>query len=143
MCVAPILEGGSNIKGESLSCQLHFQSTHKAKKNSSSQGSLKFREVSNTQLLGRYRERENLSEESYSYLPTYLLSQLVSQNKHVLLHVVVLCFLQVFRSPKLNHAYKGKKGCGFQLCQQFCCDPTGSRYGNAQMSLYIELDRHS
>ena len=50
---------------------------------------------------GKHQERENLSEESY--LLTYLLSQLVSQTKICILHVVVLCFLQVFRSS--NNAY--------------------------------------
>ena len=34
--------GGSNVEGESLSCQLHFRSARKTKKNASAQGSLKF-----------------------------------------------------------------------------------------------------
>ena len=65
------------------------------KKNASSQGSLKFREVSNSFWKGTRREKTRLKK---SWLLSYLLSQLVSQNKYVLLHVVVLCFLQVFRS---------------------------------------------
>ena len=43
-----IMGGGSNIEGESLACQLHFQSAHKTEKNASAQGSLEFRDVSNS-----------------------------------------------------------------------------------------------
>ena len=65
------------------------------KKNASVQGSLKFREVSNSFWEGTRREKTRLKK--VSYLLTYLLSQSV-RPKYVLLHVVVLCFLQVFRS---------------------------------------------
>ena len=37
--VRPIMLGGSNIEGESLACQLHFQSTPETEKNASAQGS--------------------------------------------------------------------------------------------------------
>ena len=71
--------GGSNVEGESLSCQLHFRSVRKTKKNASAQGSLKFREVSNGFREGTRREKTRLKK--VSYLLTYLLSQLVSQTK--------------------------------------------------------------
>ena len=75
--------GGSNVEGESLSCQLHFRSARKTKKNASAQGSLKFREVSNGFREGTRREKTRLKKVSYllTYLLTYLLSQLVSQTK--------------------------------------------------------------
>ena len=74
------------------------------KKKTSAQGSLKFREVSNGFREGTRREKTRLKK--VSYLLTYLLSQSV-RRKYVLSHVVVLCFLQVFRSS--NSAYIGKK----------------------------------
>ena len=133
--------GGSNVEGESLSCQLHFRSARKTKKNASAQGSLKFREVSNSFWEGTRREKTRLKK--VSYLLTYLVSQ-SEQNraKYVLLHVVVLCFLQVFGSS--NHEYIAKKGRRFQLCHQFwAVFLLGQDVVMAQMSLYIELDRHS
>ena len=56
--------GGSNIEGESLSCQLHFRSTCKTKKNASAQGSLKFGELSNSFLEGTIREKTRLKKVS-------------------------------------------------------------------------------
>ena len=58
--------GGSNIEGESLSCQLHFRNTQsgKTKINAFAQGSFKFRDVSNSFWKLRYKERENQSEDS-------------------------------------------------------------------------------
>ena len=82
MRVAPEIQswgGVSNIEGESLSCQLHYRSARKTKKNASAQGSLKFREVSNSFREGTRREKIRLKK--VSYLLTYLLSQLVSQTK--------------------------------------------------------------
>ena len=67
--------GVSNVEGESLSCQLHFRSARKTKKNASAQGSLKFREVPNSFWEGTRREKTRLKKVSY------LLSQLVSQTK--------------------------------------------------------------
>ena len=145
MDVAPEIQswgGGSNVEGKSLLCKLHFRSACKTKKNASAQGSLKFREVSNSFWEGTRREKTHLKEVSYllTYLLTYLLSQLVSQNKIILLHVVVLCFLQVFRSS--NYAYIiGIKG---RLCHQcLAVFFLGQDMVMSQMSLYIELDRHS
>ena len=69
-----------------------FEVLAKQKQNSSAQGSLKFRKVSNRFWEGTRREKNSLKKVSY------LLSQLVSQNKILLLHVVVLRFIQVFRS---------------------------------------------
>ena len=57
----------------------------------------------------------------------------------VLLHVVVLCFLQVFRSS--NYAFIGKKGRRFQLGHQFVAVFLLGQ--DMEMSLYIELDCHS
>ena len=58
------------------------------------------------------------------------------------MNVVVLCFLQVFRSS--NFAYIGKKGRRFQLCHQFWAVLLlGQDMVMSQMSLYIDLDRHS
>ena len=57
--------GGSDIEGESLSCQLHFQSARKTKKNASAQGSLKFREVSNSFWEGTRREETRLKKVTY------------------------------------------------------------------------------
>ena len=91
-----------------------FEALAKPKKFASAQGSLKFREVSNGFREGTRREKTRLK--LVTYLLTYLLSQSV-RRKYVLLHVVVLCFLQVFRSS--NFAYIGKKGRRFQLCHQF------------------------
>ena len=100
------------------------------KKKASAQGSLKFREVSNSFWEATRRERV-----------TYSLTLLV-RTKCVLIHVVVLCLLQVFRSS--NYAYVGKKGRRFQLCHQFLAVfLLGQDVVMAQMSLYIELDRHS
>ena len=93
--------GGSSNQGESPLCRLYFRSARKTKKNASAQGSLKFREVSNSFWGGTRREKTRLKK------VTYLLSQSV-RTKYVLLPVVVLCFLQVFRSS--NYAYIGKKG---------------------------------
>ena len=69
--------GGSNVEGESLSCQLHFRSARKTKKKASAQGSLKFNEVSNSFWEGTRREKTRLKKVSY----LLILSQLVSQNK--------------------------------------------------------------
>ena len=100
-------------------------------KNASAQGSLKFREVSNA------TRREKTCLKKVTYLLTYLV-----RRKYVLLHVVVLCFLQVFRSS--NFACIGKKGRRFQLCHQFLAVfLLGQDMVMSQMSLYIELDRHS
>ena len=82
------------------------------KKNASAQGSLKFREVSNSFWEGIYQERENPSEESY--LLTYLLIHLVSQNKVCTFTCGCIMFS---RSP--NYAYIGKKGHRLQLYHQF------------------------
>ena len=77
-----------------------------------------------------YQERENPSEE-------VLLTYLVSQNK-ICTILVVLCFLQVFRSSIY------KKGRRFQLCHQFLAVfLLGRDTVMAQMSLHIELDCHS
>ena len=65
--------GGSNIEGESLSCQLHFRSARKTKKNASAKGSLKFRDVSNSFWEGTRREKT--CPKKVSYLLTYLVSQ--------------------------------------------------------------------
>ena len=43
-----LVEYKGGLEGESLSCQLHFRSARRKKKKASAQGSLKFREVSNT-----------------------------------------------------------------------------------------------
>ena len=51
-----IMGGGSNNEGEFLLCQLHLQSARKTKKSTSAQGSLKFREVSNSFWEGTRRE---------------------------------------------------------------------------------------
>ena len=89
-----------------MSAALSKRSQNK-KKNASAQGSLKFREVSNSFWEGTRREKTRLKK--VSYLLTYLLSQLVSQTKICTFTCrVVLCFLQVFRSS--NFAYIGKKG---------------------------------
>ena len=64
--------GGSNIEGESLSCQLHFRSAHKTEKNAAAQGSLKFREVSNSFWEGTRREKTRLKK--VSLIVTYLLT---------------------------------------------------------------------
>ena len=128
-----------------------FKALAKQTKNASAQGSLKFRDVSNSFWEGTRREKTRLKK--VTYLLTYLLSQLVSQTKiifyntttckstyYVLLHVVVLCFLQVFRSSN----FVGKKGRGFLLCHQFLAVFfLGQDIVESQMSLYIELDRHS
>ena len=50
--------GGSNIEGESLLCQLEVLA--KQQKNASAQGSLKFREVSNSFWEGTRREVSEL-----------------------------------------------------------------------------------
>ena len=76
---------------------------YKKKKSASAQGSLKFREVSNSFWEGTRREEETRLKVREVTLITYLLSQ-PEQNNYVLLHVVVLCFLQVFRSSNL-YAY--------------------------------------
>ena len=91
--------------------------SQKKKKNASAQGSLKFREVSN----------------SFWELLTYLLTQLVSQTKTC---VVVMCFPQVFRS-----SFLGRKVCRFQLCHQFLTIfLLGRDVLMSQMSLYIRLN---
>ena len=72
--------GGSNVEGESLSCQLHFRSARKTKKNASAQGSLKFREVSNGFREGTRREKTRLKK--VSYLLTYLLTYLLKPRLH-------------------------------------------------------------
>ena len=59
-----IMGGGSNVEGESLSCQLHFRSARKTKKNAPAQGSLKFREVSNSFWEGTRREKTRLKKVS-------------------------------------------------------------------------------
>ena len=76
MRVAPEIQswggGVSNIEGESLSCQLHYRSARKIKKNASAQGGLKFREMSNSFWEGTRREKTRLKK--VSYLLTYLVS---------------------------------------------------------------------
>ena len=98
-----------------VSCS--FEVLAKQTKNASVQGSLKCREVSNSFWEGTRREKTCLKKVSYLLTYLSLLTYLVSQNKCVFLHVVVLCFLQVFRSSR--YAYIGKKGRRFQLCHQF------------------------
>ena len=60
-----IMGGVSNIEGESLSCQLHVGSACKTEKNASAQGSLMFREVSNSFWEGTRREKTRLKKVSY------------------------------------------------------------------------------
>ena len=79
-----------------MSAALSKRSQNKKKKKLLPQGSIKFREVSNSIWEGTRREKTRLKK--VSYLLTFLLTYLVSQNKICILHVVVLCFLQVFRS---------------------------------------------
>ena len=76
MHVAPEIQswgGGSNVEGESLPCQLQFRSARKTKKNAPAQGSLKFREVSNSFWEGTRREKTRLKK--VSYLLTWSVSQ--------------------------------------------------------------------
>ena len=63
---------------------------------------------------------------------TYLRSQSV-RTKCLHLHVIVLCFLQVFRSS--NYAHKGKRGVDFSYAISFGCTPYGSRYDNVPIEL--------
>ena len=68
MRVASVIQSwgeGPNIEGESVSCQLHFRSARKTKKNASAQGSLKFRDVSNSFREGTRREKTRLKKVSY------------------------------------------------------------------------------
>ena len=60
-----------------------FEALAKQKKNASTQGSLKFREVSNSFWEGTRREKTRLKKVSYllTYLLAYLLSQLVMQSE--------------------------------------------------------------
>ena len=76
-CIAPEIQswgpgGGTNVEGESLPCQLQFRSARKTKKNASAQGSLEFREVSNSFWEVTRREKTRLKK--VSYLLTYLLT---------------------------------------------------------------------
>ena len=132
--------GGSKIQGESLSCQLQFRSA-RTTKNASAQGSLKFR-VSNSFWEGTRREKTCLKK--FTYLHTCLLSQLVSQNKIIMyFYMWLYCVLSTsFLEVQIMHI--DKKGRRFQLCHQFLAVfLLGQDMVMSQMSLYIELDRHS
>ena len=110
----------------------HPQIEH-VQQNGSAQGDLKFRVVSNSFWEGTRGKKTHLKEVSYS-LTSYSVT-----TKCVLLHVVVLCFLQVS-----DFAIIGGKGCGFQLGHQFLAVfPLGPDMVMFQMSLYIKLDHHS
>ena len=62
----------------------------------------------------------------------------------VLLHVVLLCFLQVFGFKLFRIIIIGKMGRRFKLCHQFLAVLLpGQDVVMSQMSLYMELDRHS
>ena len=63
----------------------------------------------------------------YNYISIFISASLgpfsqVLSHMYILLHVVILCFLQVFRSS--NYAYNiiGKMGRRFQLCHQFLAE---------------------
>ena len=90
--------GGSNAEGESLLCQLYFRSACKTKKNAAVQGSLKFREVSNSFWEGTRREKTRLKK--VTYLLTYLLTNLLMSVRQSDQNMY---FPQVFRSS--NFAY--------------------------------------
>ena len=85
-----------------------FEALAKQKKNASAQGNLKFEEVSNSFWEGTRREKTCLKKVNY------LLTSSV-RPKHVLLLVVVLCFLQVFRSSYIGK----KKGVDFSCAISF------------------------
>ena len=97
--------GGSNIEGESLSCQLHFRSARKIKKNASTQGSLKFREVSNSFWEGTKREKTRLKKVSYllTYLLTYL-DYVVSQSEqNTYFYMLLYCAFYKFLEVQVKH----------------------------------------
>ena len=97
--------GGSNVEGESLSCQLHFRSARKTKKNSSAQGSLKFREVSNSFWEGTRREKTRLKK--VSYLLTYLLTYLLSQSDQSMnFYMQLYCAFYKFLEVQILHIYR-------------------------------------
>ena len=113
------------------------------KKNASAQGSLKFREVSNSFWDGTRREKTRLKKVSYSL--TYLLLIKLSQLEQMYRLCTFTCGCIVhstnFLEVQIMHNYIGKKGRRFQLCHQFLAIFLLSQ--DVVMSLYIELDRHS
>ena len=78
-----------------------FSKRSQNKKKASAQ---EFRDVSNSFREGTRREKTRLKKVTYLLILTYLVSQSV-RPKYVLLHVVVLCFLQVFRSSNFAYNY--------------------------------------
>ena len=71
----------------------------KQKKISSAQGSLKFREVSNSFWEGTRREKTRLKKVSYLFtcLLTYLLGQLVSQNKIMIMYFYMYLYCTFYK----------------------------------------------
>ena len=125
MRVAPEINygGGSKIGGESPACRLHFRSARKTE----------FREVSNSFWIGTRREKTRLKK------VTYLLSQ---SEQNMYFYMYLYCAFHKFSEVPIIHI--GKKGRRFQLCDQFLAVfLLGQGMVIAQMSLYIELDRHS
>ena len=96
--------GGSNVEGESLSCQLHFRSARKTKKNASAQGSLKFREVSISFWEDTRREKTRLKK--VSYLLTYLVSQ---SDENMYFYMWLYCAFYKFLEVQIMHI-QVKKG---------------------------------
>ena len=104
--------GGSNVEGESLSCQLHSRSARK-KKNASAQGSLKFREVTISFWEGTRREKTHLKK--VSYLLTYLLS---TSDENMYFYMWLYCAFYKFLEVQIMHTYV-KRGVDFSCAISF------------------------
>ena len=92
-----IMGGGSNIEGESLSCQLTFEALAK-QKNASAQGSLKFLKVSNSFWKGTRRKITLLKK------VCFLLLYLVSPSEHnVYFYMWFYCAFYKFLEVQIMH----------------------------------------
>ena len=124
-----IMGGGSNIEGESLSCQLHFRralKTTTTTKNAYAQGSIKFIEISNSFWEGTTREKTRLKK--VSYLLTWSVSQ---SDQNMYFYMWLYCAFYTFLEVRIMHIdLQVRRGVDFSCNISFGCTPSGSRCGS-------------
>ena len=106
MRVAPEIQAwgeGPTLRESPYRVSCNFEALAKQTKKASAQGSLKFREVSNSFWEGPV-ERKPVWRKFVTYLLTYLLSQLVSQNREIMyFYMWLYCAFYKFLEVQIMH----------------------------------------
>ena len=106
-----------------------FSKCSQNKKNGSAQGSLKFREVSNSFWEGTRREKTRLKK--VSYLFTYILSQ---SEQNMYFYTWFYCAFYKFSEVQIMHI-QVERGTSSAVPLVFGCTSSGSRCGNVPNEL--------